>query len=70
MFTIKKGRTKKHAEIGVEYPLVIKSDGENPMANKAISADPPLPGAPLNCIVTQCSVRLTPDSRLSIALHH
>lgn len=40
------------------------------MANKAISADPPLPGAPLNSIVTECSVRLTPDSRLSTALHY
>ena len=30
MFTIKRGRKKKHAEKRVEYPRVIESEGENP----------------------------------------
>ena len=30
MFTIKKGRRKKHTEKGVEYPRAIESEGKNP----------------------------------------
>jgi hypothetical protein len=30
IFTIKKGRKKKHVEQGVEYPRLIESEGENP----------------------------------------